>query len=272
MDELNSLLSGQNIYKPDSYPDDSWVEFIQIDLDEVAEKNENSDKQRLLGPSHHSSILCLGSTHKGDDDSGLEMEPDREERHPLVSRSDSTPNPEQQTEIHMQLDRNEGNNWMNMDFYAQVSDVTPAGGVVLTPEQQNNTSSKKKGEEKEEDKKKDIQLMVIESNGGYSSENVACHLISDSLSSQDPDQPYHVLHPDTEERQTSSYISDPPPPPLLAPLPDYTVVQEVDEHHSLLLNPSPAPLMPACPQNPTKCPPNMPVGYLTPELLENFSP
>ncbi|XP_058245427.1 growth hormone receptor a isoform X2 [Hemibagrus wyckioides] len=273
LDELNTLLSGQNIYKPDSYLDDSWVEFIQIDLDEVAEKNESSDKQRLLGPSRHGSTRCLGSTHKGDDDSGLEMDPDREERHPLVSRSDSTPTPEQQTEIQMQFDRNEGNNWMNMDFYAQVSDVTPAGGVVLTPEQQNNTPSKKKGEEKEEDKKKDIQLMVIKSDGEYSSESVACHLVSDSPPSRDPDQPYHVLHPDTkEERQTSSYISDPPPPPLLPPLPDYTVVQEVDEQHSLLLNPSPAPQTPSCPQNPTKCPPNMPVGYLTPELLENFSP
>ncbi|KAK3566125.1 hypothetical protein QTP86_026019 [Hemibagrus guttatus] len=273
LDELNSLLSSQHIYKPNLYPDDSWVEFIQIDLDEVAEKNESSDKQRLLGPSRHGSTRCLGSAHKGDGDSGLEMEPDREERHPLVSRSNSTPTPEQQIEIQTQFDRNDGNNWMNMDFYAQVSDVTPAGGVVLTPEQQNNTLRKKKGEEKEEDMKKDIQLMVIDSDRGYSSENVTRNLVSDSLSSQDPEQPYHVLNLDAEEEmQTCSYISDPSPPSVLPPLPDYTVVQEVDEQHSLLLNPSPAPQTPSCPQNPTKCPPNMPVGYLTPELLENFSP
>ncbi|MCI4381383.1 hypothetical protein PGIGA_G00250940, partial [Pangasianodon gigas] len=275
LDELNSLLSSQHMYKPDSYPDDSWVEFIQIDLDEAAEKNESSDKQRLLGPSHHGSTRCLGSTHKGDDDSGLEMEADREERHPLVSRSSSTPTPESQTEIQTQFETNDGNNWINMDFYAQVSDVTPAGGVVLTPEQQNNTLSKKKGEEKEEDKKKklDIQLMVIDSDGGYSSENVARHLVPDSPSNQDPDQPYHVLNPDAEEeRQASSYISEASPPSALPPLPDYTVVQEVDEQHSLLLNPNSAPQPPSCPQNPTKCPPNMPVGYLTPELLDNFSP
>ncbi|KAM9474838.1 growth hormone receptor a [Clarias gariepinus] len=274
LDELNSLLSSQNMYKPHSYPDDSWVEFIQIDLEEVAEKNESSDKQRLLGPSRHGSVRCPDSAHKGDDDSGLEMEPEREERHPLVSRSDSTLTPESQIEIEKQLERNDGNNWMNMDFYAQVSDVTPAGGVVLAPEQQNNTLSKKKEEEKEEDRKKkklDIQLMVIDSNGGYSSENVARHLVPDSPANQDPDQPYHILSPDVEEeKQVSSYISEPPPP--FTPLPDYTVVQEVDEQHSLLLNPNSAPQPPPGPQNPTKSPPNMPVGYLTPELLENFTP
>ncbi|XP_060736927.1 growth hormone receptor a [Tachysurus vachellii] len=272
LDELNSLLS-QNIYKHDSYPDDSWVEFIQIDLDEVAEKNESSDKQRLLGPSHHGSTLYLGSTHKGDDDSGLEMEPDREERHHLVTRNSSTPTPEPQTENQIQFNRIDGNNWMNMDFYAQVSDVTPAGGVVLTAEQQNNTLSKKKGDEMEEDKNKDIQFMMIDSDRGYSSENVARHLVSDSPSNQNPDQPYHVFNPGAEEeRQASSYVSDPPPPSILPPLPDYTVVQEVDEQHSVLLNPRSAPQTPSCPQNSTKCPPNMSVGYLTPELLENFSP
>lgn len=262
------------MYKPDSYPEDSWVEFIQIDLDEVAEKNENSDKQSLLGPYYHGSTRCLGSAHKGDDDSGLEMEADREERLPLVSRSSSTTTPESQIEIQKQFEKNEGNNWMNMDFYAQVSDVTPAGGVVLTPEQENNTLSKKKDEETEEDKKKkpDIQLMVIDSDGGYSSENVTRHHVPELLSNQDPDQPYHILNPDVEEERQASYISETPLPSVLPPLPDYTVVHEVDEQHSLLLNSNSAPQPPSCPQNATKSPPNMPVGYLTPELLENFSP
>lgn len=263
------------MYKPESYPDDSWVEFIQINLDEAAEKNENSDKQRLLGPSHHGSTLCLGSTHKADDDSGLEMEPDREERHPLVSRSNSTPTPESQIEIQTQFKRNDGNHWTNMDFYAQVSDVTPAGSVVLTPEQQNDTLSRKKGKEKEEDLKKklDIQLIVNDSDGGYSSENVARHLVPDLPSNQDPDQPYHVLNPDVEEeREASSYVSELPPASVLPPLPDYTVIQDVDGQQSLVLNPNSAPQSPSYPQNPTKSPPNMPVGYLTPELLENFSP
>ncbi|KAF7694796.1 growth hormone receptor a [Silurus meridionalis] len=274
LDELNSLLSSQHVYKPNLYPDDSWVEFIQIDLDDVVEKNNASDKQRLLVPSHHGSTRCLGSAHKGAADSGLQLDHDREERHPLVSRSNSTPTLKMQNENQTHSDHNDGNTWMNMDFYAQVSDVTPAGGVVLTPEQQNSTLSKKKGDEKEEEKKKDIQLMVLDPGGGYSSENAAGHVVPESPSNQDPDQPYHVLHPDVkEERWESSYILEAPPPPsVLPPLPDYTVVQEVDEQHSLLLNPTPEPQLPSCPQNPTKCPPNQPVGYLTPELLENFSP
>lgn len=260
------------MYKPDSYPDDSWLDFIQIDLDEVVEKNENSDKRRLLCLSHHDSTQCLGSTHKGDDDSGLEMEPDREERHPLVLRRCSIPTPEPQIKIRTQSNRNDGNNWLNMDFYAQVSDVTPAGGVVLTPEQQTNTLSTKKGEGKEVDIKKEIQLMVINSYTGYSSESSTRHLVPDSPSNQDPAQPYHLFNPDAKEGQASSNVSDPPQPSLLPPLPDYTVVQEVDEQHGLLLNSSSAPPTPSCPQNPNKCPPSMPVGYLTPELLENFSP
>lgn len=263
------------MYKPDSYPDDSWVEFIQIDLDEVAGKNESSDKQRLLGPSYHGSALCLGSAHKADDYSGLEMEAEREERHPLVTRSSSTPTPESQIEIQTHFETNDRNNWMNMDFYAQVSDVTPAGGVVLSPEPQTNTLSEKKGEEKDENQKKklEIQLMVIDTHEGYSAENVARRQLPNSPSNQDPIQPYHVLNPDAkEERQATSYISEPPPPPALPPLPDYTVVQEVNGQHSLLLHPDSAPQPPACPQNHNKCPPNMPVGYLTPELLENFRP
>lgn len=258
------------MYKPDSYPDDSWVDFIHIDLDEVAEKNKSSDKQRLLGPSRHGSSQYIGSAHKSHDDLGLEMEADMEEPLPLFNRGSLTPTPEIQT----QLDRNGRSNWMNMDFYAQVSDVTPAGGVVLTPEQQNHTLSKKKGKEKEEDKKKlDIQLTVIDSTGGNSSESCGHHLLPDSLSNQDSDQPYHVLNHDAEaESQALSYISEPPVPSVFPPLPDYTVVQEVDEQHSLLLNPNSTPQPSYHSQNPTKCPPNVPVGYSTPELLENFSP
>lgn len=256
------------MYKPDSYSDDSWIEFIQIDLDEAAEKNENSDKQRLLGPNYHG----LGSAYKGDDYSNLEMTAEREECRPLVNRSSSTPTPESQIEIQTKLETNDRNNWMNMDFYAQVSDVTPAGGVVLSPEQQ--TLCEKKGEEKNEHQTKrlEIQLMVIDSDRGYSAENVTRHQVPDSPSNQDPAQSYHVLNPDAdEERQASSYITEAPPPSMLPPLPDYTVVQEVNGQHSLLIHPDSAPQPPACSQNHNKCPPNM-CGYLTPELLENFSP
>ncbi|XP_062855568.1 growth hormone receptor a [Trichomycterus rosablanca] len=260
LDQLNFLLSNQHMYKPDTYPDDSWVEFIQIDLDEALEKDESSDTHRLLGPAHHGSAHCLRSAHKGDDDSGLEMETDREERHPLVGRSDSTPTSESQ--INMEMRSEGGKNWANMDFYAQVSDVTPAGGVVLAPEQQITTPVKKK-DEKHGEKKNNlhVQLIVVEPDGGYSSESAARQVSPESPSTPDPDQPYHVLPSEPEKER--------PLPSTFPPLSEYTVVQEVDEQHSVLLNPSSAPA--SQPQNPSKCPP-VPIGYLTPELLDNFSP
>lgn len=249
LEQLNFLLSTQHMYKPDSCVDDSWLEFIHIDLDEVLEKDESSDTLRLLGPAHQSSAHCHVPAHKGDDDSGLEMEPERDERQPLVNRSDSIPSSASHGEG--------GKNWANMDFYAQVSDVTPAGGVVLAPEQQVTTPLKKKSQEKNSD----VQLIVVEAHAGYSADRVARHVPQENPSNQD--QPYHVLPPEpNKERPLSA---------TFAPLAEYTVVQEVDEEHSVLLNPSGVPAPPAPLQNTAKCPP-APVGYLTPELLENFSP
>lgn len=310
MDQLNSLLSSQHMYNHDTYREDPWVQFIQLDLDDACEKNENSDTQRLLGLTRPGL--------KGDNDSGrascydpdflpdteglLTTHSEMEERHPLVSESSpSTPSPEgAETAFFPVQSQPVSQSWINMDFYAQVSDVTPAGAVVLSPGQQNDTPSKnpadkkkkeeeEAGKEEENEKKMKLQLLVVDPDRGYSHEVIARQAESSAPFCSAPEIAYHTLPPEPaeephgwhggylapeEEAQMAYFLPEAPPASMLPPVSDYTVVQEVDDQRSLLLNPS-APQSPACPPNPIKHLPNMPavpVGYLTPELLENLSP
>lgn len=306
MDQLNSLLSSQHMYNPDMYREDPWVEFIQLDLDDAGDKNDSSDTMRLLGLTRPSL--------KGDDDSGRAScyDPDflpdpegrlmshsgMEERHPLVSESSpSTPGPEaSETPFFPVQTQPVGQSWINMDFYAQVSDVTPAGGVVLSPGQQNTTSGKdpaekkkiKEGEtgEDEKENKLQLQLLVTDSDGGYCPEFTARQVESSTPCSSALENAYHTLPPEPGEEsqawcvgyfatdaeaQMPYFLPEAPPASVLPPVSDYTVVQEVHGQHSLLLNPS-ALQSPACPPNPAKHLPAVPMEYLTPELLENLSP
>ncbi len=189
--------------------------------------------------------------------------------------------------------------WVNTDFYAQVSNVMPSGGVVLSPGQQlriqENTSAteeeaQKKGKEPkgskdtEEKKQKELQfqLLVVDPEGsGYTTENNA-RQISTPLSSPMPGDGYHTIHPQqveprpaatAEENQSPYILPDSAQSQFFAPVADYTVVQEVDSQHSLILNPPPRHSPPPClPQHPLKALPAMPVGYITPDLLGNLSP
>lgn len=73
LDELNFILNGGGIgslttYTPDFYQDEPWVEFIEVDAEDVdaAEKDaQASDTQRLLGlpqpASHHMNIGCANA-------------------------------------------------------------------------------------------------------------------------------------------------------------------------------------------------------------------
>nr|ADC35574.1 growth hormone receptor type 1b [Cyprinus carpio] len=304
LDQLHSLLSSQDMYKPDFYHEDPWVEFIQLDLDDPAEKNESSDTQHLLGLSRSGSSHFLN--FKSDNDSGRAScyDPEipnpkdlasllpghlgRGENHPLVSRSSSSipdlgvqkTSGVEKTPIQTQP---AVPSWVNMDFYAQVSDFTPAGGVVLSPGQLNSSPVKKKGEGNE----KKIQYQLL-SDGAYTSENTARLLSADVPPSPGPEQGYQAFPTQAVEgnlwngeylvsandSQTPCLVPEAPPAPILPPVSDYTVVQEVDAQHSLLLNPSSS--QPAiCPHSPNKhlpVIPTMPMGYLTPDLLGNLTP
>ncbi|XP_063043678.1 growth hormone receptor a [Engraulis encrasicolus] len=421
LDDLNLILSSQHMmYKPDMFPDESWVEFIELDVDDPehdpGDKADTSDTQHLLGGGdvvggRHGGHRqgCLGSSHAlslKDDDSGrascydpeLPMEalltaallPQAEQAKlgrvgaregggggddDPVSHTDSanstnpspgggtptsgigTPEhpggqPQQQGQPQIVTGGTggvSGPNWATMDFYAQVSDVTPAGGVVLSPgallaSQTSSSSSSssvpdknKKNSEKdqemneEEDKrrvkekeKKEVEggmtpkfhLLVVNPDGGYASESVAKDPVIEPPQQVAPGgyttSPVPILslqdeHPpgvDPASCLASSTTTTPtttpgdyqspyclpdamptfittPTPSSMPPVSDYTVVQDVDAQHSLLLNAaSPIPLPPSHQQQ--SPPPNsgkhlpampaMPMGYLTPELMGNLMP
>lgn len=185
--------------------------------------------------------------------------------------------------------------WANTDFYAQVSNVTPSGGVVLSPgqqlriqeslEAQKKTNHPKEEEEEEAWEKKEAeqrsQLLLMDPQGsGYTAECVALQFHTPPASPE-PAEGSKPTKPQAERQQSPYIFPDSPQTQVLAPVADYTVVQELDSQHSLLLNPPPrqappAPLPPppppAVPQNPLKALPAMPVGYVTPDLLGSLSP
>ncbi|XP_074063599.1 growth hormone receptor isoform X2 [Macrotis lagotis] len=189
LEEVNTILASHDSYKPQFYNDDSWVEFIELDIDDPDEKTEESDTDRLLSSDHQKSLNYLGAK---DDDSGRTScyEPDILETD--LSTSDScdgtsdiaqsqrmkgkadllgldqkndgspstcdppTPHPPNGVilsegskpkpllmsgiessgpPVHPQLSNQ--SSLANIDFYAQVSDITPAGSVVLSPGQKN---------------------------------------------------------------------------------------------------------------------------------------
>ncbi|KAM6156509.1 growth hormone receptor [Erethizon dorsatum] len=188
LEEVNTILAIHDNSKPPFYNDDSWVEFIELDIDDPDEKIEGSDTDRLLSSDHQKSLNILGAK---DDDSGrtscyepdiLEadfnasdvcdgtsevVQPDKlkgeadllclDEKKQINSSCDAAPDPQQASVIPAEEDKpqplligktesttqdaptqiSNPSSLSNMDFYAQVSDITPAGSVVLSPGQKN---------------------------------------------------------------------------------------------------------------------------------------
>uniref|UniRef100_A0A2K5YMP3 Growth hormone receptor n=1 Tax=Mandrillus leucophaeus TaxID=9568 RepID=A0A2K5YMP3_MANLE len=189
LEEVNTILAIHDSYKPEFHSDDSWVEFIELDIDEPDEKNEGSDTDRLLSSDHQKSHSNLGVK---DGDSGrtscyepdiLETDFNANNIHEGTSEvaqpqrlkgeadllcldqknqnkspyHDACPATQQPSVIqaeknkpqplptdgaesthqaaHIQLSN--PSSLANIDFYAQVSDITPAGSVVLSPGQKN---------------------------------------------------------------------------------------------------------------------------------------
>ncbi|XP_072289014.1 growth hormone receptor a [Eucyclogobius newberryi] len=299
-EELNFILSGGGMgglsaHAPNCYQDEPWVEFIEVETDPgEKEDNRSSDTQRLLalsqpaGPHTHtgtSSTICFS-----DDDSGRASCYDLDHLHqdPLIPIATLLPGQPE----HRELSTDRGLNptqtpapqtWVNTDFYAQVSNVMPSGGVVLSPGQQQkiqeNQEEAKKGSQNEtcEDHAKDIhfQLLVVEPENTGNKQNSppsTSHVSNEGYQTV----PLQTAAPEPTEEHQSPYILPPDAPqsPIFIPMADYTVVQEVNGHHSLLLNPPPpqqAP-PPSCQsQHPLKSLPTMPVDYITPDLFEHLS-
>ncbi|XP_034548774.1 growth hormone receptor a [Notolabrus celidotus] len=332
LDELNFILSGGGMggmptYAPDFYQDEPWVEFIEVDAEDTdageKEDNQSSDTQRLLGVhqpiGHHMNIGCSNTMGLPDDDSGRAScyDPDLPDHDALMLTTTLLPGQPESRETSCDgvdripaLERDDRplvqtqtggpQTWINTDFYAQVSNVMPSGGVVLSPGQQlriqesvsaTEEEAQKKGreqkgsEDSEERKKKELQfqLLVVDPEGsGYTTKSSALQ-ISTPPSSPMLGEEYQTIHPQpvatkpaaTAEGNQSPYIlPDSPQCPFFAPVADYTVVQEVDSQHSLLLNPPPPrqSTPPSLTQHPLKALPAMPVGYITPDLLGNLTP
>lgn len=179
--------------------------------------------------------------------------------------------------------------WINTDFYAQVSNVMPSGGVVLSPGQQLKTAPV--GEEKAQDfkdgeeeveEKQDLQfqlLVVVPEDDCYTAEG-STRQFDAAPSAPPPDEGHQAAQtqplgtkPAESSSQSPYVLPGSPQTQNFAPVADYTVVQEFDRQHSLLLNPTSRSSPPPCtPQRPLKALPAMPVGYVTPDLLGNISP
>lgn len=323
LDELNFILTGGGMgglptYAPDFYQDEPWVEFIEVDGEDGdsgdKEDNRALDTQRLLGlphpVSHHMNMGCSNAISFPDDDSGRAScyDPDLPEQGTLMLMATLLPGQPEDEEASfdgeerapasserslVQTQTGGPQTWVNTDFYAQVSNVMPSGGVVLSPGQQlriqestsateEETQKGKEGEDSKEtegQKRKELQfqLLVVDPEGsGYTTESNIRQISTPPSSGEG----YQTVHPQpvetkpaaTMEDNQSPYIHpDPPQSQFFAPVADYTVVQELDSHHSLLLNPPPRQSPPPClPQHPLKAP--MPVGYITPDLLGNLTP
>lgn len=305
LEELNFILGGGGMsglppHSPDFYQDEPWVEFIEVEAEgaETGEKEENqgSDTQRLLSlpqpVSHHMHIGTSNTICFPDDDSGRAScyDSDHPDQDPLIPMATLLPG--QPEDRNPSADRGIINTqtiapqtWVNTDFYAQVSNVMPSGGVVLSPGQhlrtQEHQEDTKKGSKNErcEDNAEDLrfELVVVDPESAEDTQKQnGTPPVSPASYEGYHTIPLQPVQPKPADEQQAPYILPPESPqsPIFSPVADYTVVQEVDNQHSLLLNP---PLQqqappPSCPsQHPLKSLPAMPMDYISPDLFGNLS-
>ncbi|XP_059830259.1 growth hormone receptor a [Hypanus sabinus] len=318
MDEVNSIFANHLSYKSDVYIDDPWIEFIDIDFDDVDEKTEVLDTDRLLGTAHPKTDNCLNVK---DDDSGRDScyEPDVSEAEGAGCRPsaneltsfqlkasdekedmkdatgipvgtsgvDNQKSPQASDEecdcsqvqqdmtastktefthppVHSQLSNQ--SSFGKMDFYAQVSDITPAGGVLLSPGQQNKAEvvpTKEASAVPKADQK------GMHPDSAYTSEGDMRQFCASSASKENLSGTEKNLNQSnyfTTESLASTAVgsckeTESTRQPKL-PVPDYTSIHMVDSQQSLLLNPNVLP---------SKSQPTL-AGYLMPEQLGSVVP
>lgn len=307
LEELNFILGGGGMgglppHSQDLYQDEPWVEFIEVETEgaDTGEKEESqgSDTQRLLSlPQPVSHHMHIGNSNTGcfpDDDSGRAScyDSDHPDQDPLIPVATLLPgqpedrDPSADRSIIINTQTTAPQTWVNTDFYAQVSNVMPSGGVVLSPGQQlrvqDHQDEAKKGSKNAscEDDMEDLhfQLVVVDSESAEDTQNTQN---ATPPVSPVPNEGYHTIplqtvEPKPTDEQQSPYILPPESPqsPMFSPVADYTVVQEVDNQHSLLLNPSPqqqAPPPSCTSQHPFKSLPAMPVDYISPDMFGSLS-
>ncbi|XP_061881700.1 growth hormone receptor a [Entelurus aequoreus] len=288
LEELNFILGGGGLvggpmYSTDFYQDEPWVEFIEVDVKDpdTGEKEDNqaSDTERLLSSSqpvrHRAGCSNAVSFPEDDADRARSSNPNRPDEDAVVLSSTLLPGQPDDREASLGIDPARGGRspvpcqsgppptWVNTDFYAQVSNVMPFGGVVLSPGQQLRIQ---KEEEPSETRRKELQFQLLVLDPDTPGDTQAyCTMPNEGYQSNEP--------PPAAE---APYVP-PPSPQLFAPVAAYTVVQELDSQRSLLLNPpsrSPSPAPPTAPsclsQRPLKD--LAAAEYVTPDMLGLLSP
>ncbi|XP_067885208.1 growth hormone receptor-like [Heterodontus francisci] len=153
-----------------------------------------------------------------------------------------------------------------MDFYAQVSDITPTGGVLLSPGQQNKlqvTLAKETSLDPKANQK------TKPSDSAYTSEvnaKLFCAISASKERISDAEENLNLSSYFTTESLASTTVgsckkTETTRQPTI-PVPDYTSIHMVDSQQSLLLNPNVLP---------SKSQPAL-AGYLMPEQLGNVIP
>ncbi|XP_035040006.1 growth hormone receptor b isoform X1 [Hippoglossus stenolepis] len=267
--ELTSILGGPPDLRPELYNSDSWVEFIDLDIEEQSDRLTELDTDCLVERSlfYSCSPLSIGFR---DDDSGrasccdpdLPIDSDVSPFNPLIPNqtlSKEASEPSSPTAAETPSTREA--------LYTQVTEVRSSGKVLLAPEEQTDlekTTSKDSEKDsvvEKEKEKNDFRLMLVSAdNGGYTSELKAGKM-SPSLSDGDlSERRYTVPSPYYEADPTA--MSPLPSPPV------YTVVEGVDGQNSLLLTSNSTPV----PQIIIPKPMPTPDGYLTPDLLGSVTP
>lgn len=298
LEEVNTILGIHDNYKPDFYNDDSWVEFIELDIDDADEKTEGSDTDRLLNDDHEKAAGILGAK---DDDSGrtscydpdildtdfhtsdvcdgtsefaqpqkLNAEADLlcldqknlknspyddaslGSLHPSTTLTgEDKPQPllGTETESTHQLTSTRMSNPVslaNIDFYAQVSDITPAGGVVLSPGQKIKAGIAQGNTQPE------VATPCQENysmNSAYFCESDAKKCIAvapcmEATSCVKPSFNQEDIYITTESLTTTPRMSETADtaPDTEMPVPDYTTVHTVQSPRGLILNATALPL------------------------------
>lgn len=270
--------------RPELYSNDPWVEFIEVDIDEPHESQE----ELLIADSPVSESPQMSSSFR-DDDSGRASccDPDLSDHdqtdlhHPSTSSHDgfhplsrAHSGPPQPASVCPQ-----DTTWSN-SLYSQVSDVTQRGEVVLSPEEQERmkTCHNETQKDKDKNKRKEIQqLVVIPDERGYTSELVASAISghnskpnlpkTDQSQSQEQHSAFRGIQNLTTETNTSSLSTA--FPTLEKPTsPEYTMVDGVDWKNSLFLKPN----TPTTQQKAAMKTLPTAEGYLTPDLLDNITP
>nr|AAF67171.1 growth hormone receptor [Cavia porcellus] len=288
LEEVNTILAIHDNSKPQFYNDDSWVEFIELDIDDSNEKIEGSDTDRLLSSDHQKSLNILGAKDgdsgrtscyepdileadfNANDGTSEDVQPDKlkeeadllclDEKNQNNSPCDAPPDPQQalvippeeekpqplligKTESTNQDAPNQISNPIslaNMDFYAQVSDITPAGSVVLSPGQKNKAGLSQCEAHPEANFVKDNACFF---KGDAKNPDVMTPHI-EVKSHEEPSFKQEDPYITTESLTTAAEKSGPPEqsPSSEMALPDYTSIHIVQSPQGLILNAAALPL------------------------------